>query len=169
MARGQGNIFLFVFLAFPGIPPLGIPIRLCHKCLDLNPSSFRPPRPPVLQNGTLRSPAYHPVLSPFLPAQTLHAILQPQLFFQLFDSSSGLQWSFDVQGRARVSCIAGRFFKNAGDPSLIPGSGRTPGEGNGNPLQYACLENPTDRGAWWATVHGLAKGQTRLSNKHFHF
>ena len=41
---------------------------------------------------------------------------------------------------------------NAGDQGLIPGSGRYPGEGNGNPLQYSCLENSTDRGAWWATV-----------------
>ena len=42
-----------------------------------------------------------------------------------------------------------------GDASLIPGLGRSPGEGNGNPLQYSCLGNPMDRGAWWATVHGL--------------
>ena len=47
---------------------------------------------------------------------------------------------------------------------LIPGSGRSPGGGNGNPLQYSCLANPTDRGAWWATVHGLAKSQTQLSD-----
>ena len=43
---------------------------------------------------------------------------------------------------------------NVGDPGLIPGSGRSPGEGNGYPLQYSCLENPMDRGAWWATVMG---------------
>ena len=49
---------------------------------------------------------------------------------------------------------------NAGDPGLIPGLGRSPGEGNGNLLQYSCLENPMDRGAWWATVHGVAKSQT---------
>ena len=51
-----------------------------------------------------------------------------------------------------------------GDLGSIPGSGRFPGEGNGNPLQYSCLENPMDRGAWWATVHGVAKSQTRLNN-----
>ena len=51
---------------------------------------------------------------------------------------------------------------NAEDVGLIPGSGRSPGEGHGNPLQYSCLENPTDRGAWWATVHRVAKSQTRL-------
>ena len=51
---------------------------------------------------------------------------------------------------------------NVGDPGWIPGSGRSPGEGNGNPLQYSCLENPMDRGAWQATVHGVAKSQTWL-------
>ena len=49
---------------------------------------------------------------------------------------------------------------SAGDLGSIPGSGRSPGEGNGNPLQYSCLENPMDGGAWWATVHGVAKSQT---------
>ena len=45
----------------------------------------------------------------------------------------------------------------AGDTGLIPGSGRSPGEGNGNPLQYSCLGNPMDRGAWWATAPGVAR------------
>ena len=49
---------------------------------------------------------------------------------------------------------------NAGDLGSIPGSGRTPGEGNGNLLQYSCLENPMDGGDWWATVHRVAKRQT---------
>ena len=49
---------------------------------------------------------------------------------------------------------------NVVDPSSILGSRRSPGEGNGNPLQYSYLENPVDRGAWWATVHGVAKTQT---------
>ena len=53
---------------------------------------------------------------------------------------------------------------NAGDPGSIPGSGRSPGEGNGNPLQYSCLANSMDAGAWWATVHGVPKSQTRLSD-----
>ena len=53
---------------------------------------------------------------------------------------------------------------NAGDLGLIPGLGRCTGEGNGNPLQYSCLENPMDREAWWATVHGAAKRRTRLSD-----
>ena len=49
---------------------------------------------------------------------------------------------------------------NAGDVGLIPGSGRSPGEGNGNPFQYSCLENPTDRRVWSAIVHGVTKNQT---------
>ena len=46
---------------------------------------------------------------------------------------------------------------NAEDAGSIPGSGRSPGEGNGNPFQYSCLENPTDRGTWWGAVHGFSK------------
>ena len=53
---------------------------------------------------------------------------------------------------------------NVGDVASKPGSGRSPGKGNGNPLQYSCLGNPTDRGAWRATVLGVAKSQTRLSD-----
>ena len=53
---------------------------------------------------------------------------------------------------------------SVGDLGLIPGVGRSPGEGNGNPLQYPCHKNPVDRGAWWATVHGVAESRTRLSN-----
>ena len=59
--------------------------------------------------------------------------------------------------------------RNVGDLGSIPGSGRSPGEGNGNPLQYSCLENPMDGGAWWATVHGVAKSRTRLSDFTFTF
>ena len=57
--------------------------------------------------------------------------------------------------------VASQVAQNSG---LIPGLGRLPREGNGNPLQYSCLENSRDREAWWATVHGVAKSQTRLRN-----
>ena len=59
------------------------------------------------------------------------------------------------------------ILANAGDErdgGLIPGSGRSPGEGNGNQLQYSCLENAMDRKAWWATIQGVAKSWTRLNN-----
>ena len=57
---------------------------------------------------------------------------------------------------------------NAGDLGLIPESERSPGEESDHPLQYSCLENPTDRGAWWATVHGVTNSQTRLSINTLH-
>ena len=57
---------------------------------------------------------------------------------------------------------------NAEDPDWIPGLGRSPGGEHGNPLQYSCLENPMDRGAWWATVHGVAKSQKGLKQLSMH-
>ena len=63
--------------------------------------------------------------------------------------------------------LGGRVVKNLpaftgdlGDKGSLPGSGRFPGVGNGNPFQYSCLENSLDRGAWWATVHGVTKSWT---------
>ena len=56
---------------------------------------------------------------------------------------------------------------NAGDPSWIPGSGRFPGEGNGNPFYHSCLENSMDRGAWQATAHGVAKSQIQWATNTF--
>ena len=61
--------------------------------------------------------------------------------------------SLDYPGGAEVKVSA----CNVGDLGSIPGSGRSPGEGNNNPLQYSCLENPMDGGAWWTTVYGLQK------------
>ena len=65
-------------------------------------------------------------------------------------------WAF------QVALVLKNLPANAGDPGSIPGSGRSPGEGNGNPLQYSCLENPVDRGAWQAIVHRVAKNWTQL-------
>ena len=81
-----------------------------------------------------------------------------------FLNSSEQYWGFPGGSEVKASAC------NAGDLGSIPGSGRSPGEGNGNPLQYSCLENPMDGGSWWATVHGVAKSQTRLSDftsRHF--
>ena len=74
--------------------------------------------------------------------------------------------------QARTSMVASQRLKRlpaVRDLGSIPGSGRSTGEGNGNPLQYSCLENPMDGGAWWATVHGVAKSRTRLSDFTFTF
>ena len=67
-------------------------------------------------------------------------------------------WGFPGISEVKASAC------NAGDLGSIPGLGRSPGEGNGNPLQYSCLENPMDGGAWWATVHRVAKSRTQLSD-----
>ena len=77
-------------------------------------------------------------------------------------------------GKVCFSCFPGgpngkESACNAGALDLIPGLGGSPREGNGNPLQYSRLENFMDRGAWRATVYGVAKSQTRLSDQHFHF
>ena len=75
---------------------------------------------------------------------------------------------FNMLFRLLVACTGGSDDKasacNVGDLDSIPGLGGSPGEGNGNPLQYSCLENSMDGGAWWATVHGIAKSQIRLSD-----
>ena len=68
-------------------------------------------------------------------------------------------------GASQVAIVVKNPSANAGDirnMGLIPGLGRALEGGHGNPLQYSCLENPMDRGAWWATVHGVAESQTRL-------
>ena len=79
------------------------------------------------------------------------------MYLILFYSSVMVKWAPQVE-------VVNNLSANAGDVGSIPGSGRSPGEGNGNPLLYSCLENPMDKGAWQGTVHGVAKSQTRLSN-----
>ena len=69
-----------------------------------------------------------------------------------------LDWGF------ASGSVVKNLLANAEDAGSIPGSERSPGEGNSNPLQYSYLENSTDRGAWWATVHGVPKSGTQLSD-----
>ena len=83
------------------------------------------------------------------PAQAAAMIL-----IAIGPSPLGLLWWSDSEEPA----------SNAGDPGSVPGPGRSPGEGNGYPLQYSCLENSMDRGTWRVTVPGVAKSRTRLSN-----
>ena len=75
-----------------------------------------------------------------------------------FELINTIEWGFPDGSEVKASAC------NAGDPGSIPGLGRSPGEGNGNSLQYSCLGNPMDRGAWWATVHRVAKSRTQLSD-----
>ena len=93
--------------------------------------------------------------------------IELKLFFFPFRAS----WKINAPVLEFSSFLCGSDSKesacNAGDMSSIPGLGRSPGEGNGNPFQYSCLENPMDGGAWWAPVHGITKSQTQLSDFHF--
>ena len=81
----------------------------------------------------------------------------PWVFFSI-TLRIGLPWWFSSKDS---TCSEG----DSGDLGSIPGSGRSPGRGHGNPLQYSCLENPVDRGAWWATVHGVTKSQHNWATK----
>ena len=73
------------------------------------------------------------------------------------------QWEFAVWTSLVAQMVKASAY-NVGDLGSIPGSGRSPGEGNGNPLQYPCLENLMDRGTQWIAVHGVAKSRARLSD-----
>ena len=86
--------------------------------------------------------------------KALEAVLANPVIFYL-----SCLWSYVEPLKQRKSSC------NAGDTDSIPGLGRSPGAGNGNPLQYYCLENPMDREAWWAMVYEVAKSLTRLSNE----
>ena len=79
-----------------------------------------------------------------------HKVCFLDILFQFLWSIKGFPGGSEVKASA---C-------NVGDLGSIPGLGRSPGEGNGNPVQYSCLENPVDGGAWWATVHGVAKSRS---------
>jgi len=76
-----------------------------------------------------------------------------------FKSTISCCWNCSSFGFAGASDVK-EYACNTGDPGLIAGLGRSPREGNGNPLQYSCQENSTDKGAWWATVHGVAESDT---------
>ena len=76
-------------------------------------------------------------------------------------------WDRSWNGRASSGSVIKEPACSVGDLDPIPGSGRCPGEGNGNPLHYSCLENFKDRGDWWATIHGVTRSQTQLSDEHF--
>ena len=77
-------------------------------------------------------------------------------YFQYSSTMLQLIFTLSFPGGSEVKASA----CNEGDPGLIPGLRRSPGEGNGNPLQYTCLENPRDGGAWWAAVYGVAESDT---------
>ena len=121
------------------------------------------------------------------PGSSVHETLQARTLESVATLPPGDLPNPGIEPRSHVSCT-GRWVLycwrhldlpggsdgkasacSAGDPGLIPGLGRSSREGNGNPLQYSRLENPMDRGAWQATVHGVAKSRTRLNDFTFTF
>ena len=107
---------------------------------------------------TLKSLVYLQLISGYVVKQGSNVSLSTKMVMPSHASSLllfylGLPWCSDDKESA---C-------NAGDLDSISGWERPPGGGHGNPLQYSCLESPVDRRAWWATVHGVTQGQTRLS------
>ena len=119
-------------------PPFGVYVRAFCYHITKNPSTFR-----CAEQGN-PNPYF------FKTRFTQRLTHGAWCFVELFEMYTYKPWSSNDKESA---C-------NAGDPGLIPGLGRYLGEGNGNPLQCSCLENPMDGGAWWATVHGVAKCQT---------
>ena len=98
-----------------------------------------------------------------------HKIKEDEKSHDLFSanwrtSNAGGIIQYDFKGPCFSGASDGKASACNADLGSIPGSGRYPGEGNGNPLQYSCLENSTDGGAWWATVNGVAKSQIQLSD-----
>ena len=109
-----------------------------------------------------------PSLAPVDPLAPNFLFLSLSLFVSLKQKKAVTRGSLSA---SQVALIVKNPPANAGDvrdSGLIPGSGRSPGGGHGNPLQYSCLENPMDRGAWWAAVHGVPKSRTRLKRLSTH-
>jgi len=102
----------------------------------------------------LEGKTFFSTMTPFLHSSSLWAVFQPVTILTL--------WDFPGGSDGKESAC------NAGDLGSISGLGRSPGEGNGYPLHYSCLEKSMDRGAWRAIVYGITKSQTQLNNWHFH-
>ena len=92
--------------------------------------------------------------------QSTTVISLDTVFLQLCTCKVLMLSNLDIQQIKLLNVAQWYSLANAGDASSIPGSGRSPGGGNGNTLQYSCLKNPMDIGPWWATVHGVATSQT---------
>ena len=104
------------------------------------------------QEGPLPIPLSHSSISIFF----LLLITVQNCFFFFWEANT-VRASLVAQRLKRLPAMQETWVRSLG-------LGRSPGEGNGNPLRYSCLENPMDRGAWWATVHGVAKSRTLLSD-----
>ena len=122
-------------------------------------------------------PFFHIALTPLKPQDSHKSTRHPQGLSSAFLASSKCCWSRDHTLNSEIlhnlrgfpgGSVVKNLPANTGDVGLIPWVGKIPGEGNGNPLLYFCLGNPMDRGAWWAIVHGVAKGSDTTEHTHTH-
>ena len=122
-----------------------------------------PGKPSSVSQGSVNTPGKHSCYSPYLSGSCLRSTrFWPCALFTFLPVQLTFKSAFSSFPRHFI--CREESTSNAGDPDSIPGSGRSPGERHGNSLQYSCLENPMDRAAWWAKVHGVPKSQTRLSD-----
>ena len=126
---------------------VAMPVRKKSKKTEARHRQKRKKKKPYAGNYSFFSQSPH----------VTHTLALPRIVISLFLTQNRLQTGFPRWYNGKEPHC------NARDPGSLPGSGRSPGGGHGNPLQYSCLENPMDRGAWWATVHGVTKSWTRLS------
>ena len=157
-------------LAFYKIPSLSV---LLFACLDTGflskpdglPCLWQRPSPGLLSYLSLLGPSRSLLLLPGVPLFRSQPILSWAFLTINTDPAMNTK-GWNSRGVSRTNFPGGSDSKesacSAGDLGMIPGSGGSPGERNGNPLQYLCLENSMDSRAWWATVHGVAKSRTRL-------
>ena len=136
---------------------------LCFPFENLVPAEMLLVLPTCTQGRTPRQRPFHRSISNLCFQEDHYLDFFIFFFFSSYVSSASFLrmgichcWVLSASGFPSGSDGKG-FACNAGDPGSMPGSGRSPGEGNGNPLQYSCLENSMDRGAWWAPAHGVAK------------
>ena len=132
---------------------------------DLSDPGIKPRSP------TLQADASGPITSWHINGEKMETVTD--FIFLVSKITADGDCSHEIKRRLLFGFPGGSEVKasacNVGDLGSNPGSGRSLGEENGNPLQYSCLENPMDGGAWWATVHGVAKSRTQLSDFTFTF
>ena len=142
-------------------PQLSACENLCLHLMDEEIEALRQTALPRLLVG-LRTARYHPDATPD-PCAALRQ--EGSTTHRRPVNANPATWSSYTM--TQVAPEVKNPLANTGDAGLIPGVGRSPG-GHGNPLEYSCLENPMDRGAWWATVHGVACSLTRLNQLSMH-
>ena len=156
------------------IPSLSVLFSACWDTGFLSkpdrlPCLWQPPSPGLLSYLSLLGPSWSLLLPPGVPVFRSQPILSWAILTINTDPAMSTK-GWNSRGLSRTNFPGGSESKesafNAGSLGMIPGSGRSPGERNGNPLQYLCLDNSMDSRAWQTTVHGVAKSRTQLRDEH---